>query len=69
VAVAAQGQTGGLAVRVYLLFAGVERFLIEFLRAKDDRLLGPPNGGAGGEHGADRDRGFAHREVQPQSLA
>ena len=26
---------------VYLLFAGVERFLIEFLRAKDDRLLGP----------------------------
>jgi phosphatidylglycerol:prolipoprotein diacylglycerol transferase len=26
---------------VYLLFAGVERFVIEFLRAKDDRLLGP----------------------------
>lgn len=26
---------------VYLVFAGVERFLIEILRAKDDRLLGP----------------------------
>jgi phosphatidylglycerol:prolipoprotein diacylglycerol transferase len=26
---------------VYLLFAGVERFLIEILRAKDDRLFGP----------------------------
>jgi phosphatidylglycerol---prolipoprotein diacylglyceryl transferase len=26
---------------VYLLFAGVERFLIEILRAKDDRFLGP----------------------------
>jgi phosphatidylglycerol:prolipoprotein diacylglycerol transferase len=25
----------------YLAFAGVERFLIEILRAKDDRLLGP----------------------------
>jgi phosphatidylglycerol:prolipoprotein diacylglycerol transferase len=25
----------------YLVFAGVERFLIEILRAKDDRLLGP----------------------------
>jgi phosphatidylglycerol:prolipoprotein diacylglycerol transferase len=25
---------------VYLVFAGVERFLIEFVRAKDDRLLG-----------------------------
>ncbi len=24
----------------YLMFAGVERFLVEFLRAKDDRLLG-----------------------------
>jgi phosphatidylglycerol:prolipoprotein diacylglycerol transferase len=26
---------------VYLVFAGIERFLIEILRAKDDRLLGP----------------------------
>ena len=25
----------------YLIFSGAERFLIEFLRAKDDRLLGP----------------------------
>jgi phosphatidylglycerol:prolipoprotein diacylglycerol transferase len=25
---------------IYLLFAGVERFFVEFLRAKDDRLLG-----------------------------
>jgi phosphatidylglycerol:prolipoprotein diacylglycerol transferase len=25
----------------YLVFAGVERFLVEFLRAKDDRFLGP----------------------------
>ena len=26
---------------VYLMFAGVERFLVEILRAKDDRFLGP----------------------------
>jgi phosphatidylglycerol:prolipoprotein diacylglycerol transferase len=26
---------------VYLLLGGIERFLIEFVRAKDDRLLGP----------------------------
>ena len=26
---------------LYLVLAGVERFLVEFLRAKDDRLLGP----------------------------
>jgi phosphatidylglycerol:prolipoprotein diacylglycerol transferase len=26
---------------VYLVLAGLERFLVEFLRAKDDRLLGP----------------------------
>ena len=25
----------------YLVFAGLERFLVEFLRAKDDRLFGP----------------------------
>jgi len=25
----------------YLVFAGAERFLVEVLRAKDDRLLGP----------------------------
>jgi phosphatidylglycerol:prolipoprotein diacylglycerol transferase len=26
---------------LYLVLAGVERFLVEFLRAKDDRVLGP----------------------------
>jgi len=26
---------------VYLVLAGVERFLIEFIRAKDDRFFGP----------------------------
>ena len=26
---------------VYLMFAGAERFLVEILRAKDDRFLGP----------------------------
>jgi phosphatidylglycerol:prolipoprotein diacylglycerol transferase len=26
---------------LYLVFAGIERFLVEFVRAKDDRLLGP----------------------------
>jgi phosphatidylglycerol:prolipoprotein diacylglycerol transferase len=26
---------------LYLVFAGAERFLVEFLRAKDDRFLGP----------------------------
>ena len=26
---------------VYLVFAGAERFLVEFVRAKDDRFLGP----------------------------
>jgi phosphatidylglycerol:prolipoprotein diacylglycerol transferase len=26
---------------LYLVFAGTERFLVEFLRAKDDRFLGP----------------------------
>ncbi|HTD25982.1 MAG TPA: prolipoprotein diacylglyceryl transferase family protein, partial [Candidatus Elarobacter sp.] len=26
---------------VYLVLAGAERFLVEFVRAKDDRLLGP----------------------------
>lgn len=31
----------GWVFGVYLMLAGVERFLIEFLRAKDDRLFGP----------------------------
>lgn len=31
----------GWLFSVYLIFAGVERFLVEFLRAKDDRVLGP----------------------------
>ena len=26
---------------LYLVLAGIERFLIEFLRAKDDRFFGP----------------------------
>ena len=26
---------------VYLMLAGLERFLVEFVRAKDDRFLGP----------------------------
>jgi phosphatidylglycerol:prolipoprotein diacylglycerol transferase len=31
----------GALFGVYLMFAGVERFLVEFVRAKDDRFLGP----------------------------
>ena len=31
---------GGSSV-VYLVFAGIERFLVEIVRAKDDRFLGP----------------------------
>ena len=34
-------QGTGWLFALYLVFAGSERFLIEFLRAKDDRLLGP----------------------------
>jgi phosphatidylglycerol:prolipoprotein diacylglycerol transferase len=34
-------QGTGWLFALYLVFAGGERFLIEFLRAKDDRLLGP----------------------------
>jgi phosphatidylglycerol:prolipoprotein diacylglycerol transferase len=30
----------GSLFALYLMFAGIERFLIEFLRAKDDRFLG-----------------------------
>jgi phosphatidylglycerol:prolipoprotein diacylglycerol transferase len=26
---------------MYLVFAGIERFLVEIVRAKDDRFLGP----------------------------
>jgi phosphatidylglycerol:prolipoprotein diacylglycerol transferase len=29
----------GTLFGIYLIFAGVERFLIEFVRAKDDRFL------------------------------
>ena len=36
----APGGTGWL-FGVYLMFAGAERFLVEILRAKDDRFLGP----------------------------
>jgi phosphatidylglycerol---prolipoprotein diacylglyceryl transferase len=36
-----KGRPVGWLFGVYLVFAGVERFLVEILRAKDDRLLGP----------------------------
>ena len=36
----AHGGTGWI-FGVYLMFAGIERFLVEFLRAKDDRFVGP----------------------------
>jgi phosphatidylglycerol:prolipoprotein diacylglycerol transferase len=36
-----RGKPVGWLFGVYLIFAGVERFLVEILRAKDDRLLGP----------------------------
>jgi phosphatidylglycerol:prolipoprotein diacylglycerol transferase len=35
------GRPVGWLFGVYLVFAGVERFLVEILRAKDDRFLGP----------------------------
>jgi phosphatidylglycerol---prolipoprotein diacylglyceryl transferase len=34
------GKPVGWLFGLYLVFAGVERFLVEFVRAKDDRLLG-----------------------------
>ena len=36
-----QARPVGWLFGAYLVFAGVERFLVEILRAKDDRLLGP----------------------------
>ena len=35
-----RGQPVGWLFGLYLVFAGIERFLVEFVRAKDDRLLG-----------------------------
>jgi phosphatidylglycerol---prolipoprotein diacylglyceryl transferase len=35
------GRPVGWLFGLYLVFAGVERFLVEIVRAKDDRLLGP----------------------------
>ena len=35
------GRPVGWLFGVYLVFAGIERFLVEIVRAKDDRLLGP----------------------------
>ena len=35
-----RGKPVGWLFGLYLVFAGVERFLVEFVRAKDDRLLG-----------------------------
>jgi phosphatidylglycerol:prolipoprotein diacylglycerol transferase len=37
----AHGRGRGWLFGAYLAFAGVERFLVELVRAKDDRLLGP----------------------------
>lgn len=31
----------GFVIGLFLLLAGIERFLVEFVRAKDDRFLGP----------------------------
>ncbi|MFL5402880.1 MAG: prolipoprotein diacylglyceryl transferase [Gemmatimonadales bacterium] len=36
-----KGKPAGWLFGVYLVFAGLERFLVEIVRAKDDRLLGP----------------------------
>jgi phosphatidylglycerol:prolipoprotein diacylglycerol transferase len=36
-----RGHPVGWLFGLYLVFAGVERFLVEFVRAKDDRFLGP----------------------------
>jgi len=35
------GHATGWLFACYLVFAGLERFLVEFVRAKDDRFLGP----------------------------
>jgi len=35
-----KGRPVGWLFGVYLVFAGIERFLVEIVRAKDDRLLG-----------------------------
>ena len=35
------GRPVGWLFGLYLAFAGIERFLVEILRAKDDRFLGP----------------------------
>lgn len=37
----AHGHATGWLFGMWLIFAGAERFLIEFLRAKDDRFFGP----------------------------
>jgi phosphatidylglycerol:prolipoprotein diacylglycerol transferase len=36
-----RGRPIGWLFGLYLVFAGVERFLVEIVRAKDDRFLGP----------------------------
>lgn len=36
-----RGRPVGWLFGLYLVLAGIERFLVEFLRAKDDRFLGP----------------------------
>jgi phosphatidylglycerol:prolipoprotein diacylglycerol transferase len=36
-----RGRPIGWLFGLYLVFAGIERFVVEFVRAKDDRFLGP----------------------------
>jgi phosphatidylglycerol:prolipoprotein diacylglycerol transferase len=36
-----RGWPVGWLFGLYLIFAGIERFLVEIVRAKDDRFLGP----------------------------
>ena len=48
----------GWLMGVYMVLAGIERFAVEFLRAKDDHLFGPLHHGAVSRHSV-RDRGRA----------
>ena len=49
------GRSGGCSA-LYLVFAGIERFLVEILRAKDDRLSGPVHPRAADQRHPGRDR-------------
>ena len=59
----APGGTGWI-FGAYLMFAGAERFLVEILRAKDDRFLGLVHDRAGDEHRGDRGGRDRVREAQ-----